>query len=47
MDSEQSARYRREIVEPGAREDEMEMLTRFLGRAPRGRLFMNCSVLRV
>lgn len=34
MDKEQGRRYRKTVLEKGGRQDEMEFLTEFLGRAP-------------
>lgn len=40
LSAEAGLRYRREILEPGGEREEMESLTRFLGRPPSNEAFM-------
>lgn len=40
LSPEAGLRYRREILQPGGEREEMESLTKFLGRAPSNEAFM-------
>jgi Zn-dependent oligopeptidase len=40
LSAEAGLRYRRDILQPGGEREEMESLTRFLGRPPSNEAFM-------